>query len=345
MKNLLHLLLLLGLVSVFGCKSDTGPIEPVRQESFLPPKDFPSMDFPNDNPFTSEKAELGRYLFYDKRFSRDSSVSCGTCHKAEFAFSDSGNVFSKGFHGLLGSRNTPSLTNTGYNTSYFWDGTVFTLEKQAIAPIINPVEMNMDTDTLLIRLSSEPLYKPLFTRAWGSSEITLERVTKSLATFQRTLVSGTSPFDAWNRGNVDAISPAAQRGYDLFFGEKGDCFHCHTGYNFTDNMFHNNATELFPADEGRYRLTSNPEDKGKFRTPTLRNIALTPPYMHDGKFQTLEQVLIHYNSGGKSTENKDILMRPLGLTDQDRSDIIEFLRSLTDRQFTTAAALQDPWKK
>jgi cytochrome c peroxidase len=112
---------------------------------------------------------------------------------------------------------------------------------------------------------------------------------------------------------VDAISVSAQRGYDLFFGEKGDCFHCHTSYNFTDNMFHNNATELFPADEGRYRLTSDPKDKGKFRTPTLRNIALTPPYMHDGKFQTLEQVLIHYNSGGKSTENKDILMRPLGL--------------------------------
>lgn len=328
-----------------GCKSDSGPVTPIPPVSFLPPKDFPAMEFPNDNPYTEQKAELGRYLFYDKRFSRDSSVSCGTCHKAEFAFSDSGNAFSKGFHGLLGTRNSPSLTNTGYNTSYFWDGTVLTLEKQALAPIINPVEMNMDTDTLLIRLRTDAVYAPLFTSAWGSPEITLERVTKSIATFQRTLVSGSSPFDDWNRGKTDAISVSAQRGYDLFFGEEGDCFHCHASYNFTDNMFHNNATELFPSDEGRYRMTNDPADKGKFRTPTLRNIALTPPYMHDGKFQTLEQVLIHYNSGGKTTDNKDILMRPLGLSEQDRSDIIEFLRSLTDRKFTSAASLQDPWKK
>ncbi|MFZ4621315.1 MAG: cytochrome-c peroxidase [Bacteroidota bacterium] len=337
--------LLFCLIMFIGCKSDTGPTASSKPASFLPPKDFPAMEFPNDNPYSAEKAELGRYLFFDKRFSRDTSVACGTCHRPEFAFADSGNVFSKGFHGLPGVRNSPSLTNTGYNTSYFWDGTVLTLEKQAIAPIINPVEMNMDTDTLIIRLKNESQYRSLFTSAWGTPEITLERITRSLATFQRTLVSGSSPFDDWNRGNNDAISASAKRGYELFFGEKGDCFHCHASYNFTDNMFHNNGTELFPADEGRYRLTNNAADKGKFRTPTLRNIAKTSPYMHDGKFTTLVQVLAHYNMGGKNSETKDILMRPLGLTEQDQTDIIEFLRSLSDHKFTNNASLQDPWKK
>lgn len=341
---MLLLICIVVLLHADGClKSDTGPVAPAPVPSLRPPADFPAMEFPSDNPYSAAKAELGRYLFFDRRFSADTSVACGSCHRPEFAFADTTRKFSTGFHGLIGTRNAPSLTNTGYNTSYFWDGTVLTLEKQAIAPIINPVEMNMNTDTLVARLAADAQYGPLFTAAWGTSTVSFERVTKSIATYERTLISGNSPFDAWNRGKSDAISASALRGYDLFFGEKGDCFHCHGSYNFTDNMFHNNGTESVPADEGRFRLTGDPSDKGKFRTPTLRNIALTAPYMHDGKFATLGQVLAHYNSGGHESATKDILIRPLGLSVQDQQDIIAFLHSLTDTTFTTSSALGDPW--
>lgn len=343
MKPLYTTIAFLLFASLNGCiKSDSAP-GPSSPSSNLWPSDFPAMSFPADNPFSKTKAELGRYLFYDKRFSRDQSVSCASCHRQEYAFSDAGNALSRGFHGLTGQRNSPSLTNTGYSTSFFWDGTVLSLELQAIAPIINPVEMNMNTDTLVMILQKDPDYAPLFTAAWGDATVTLERITKSLSTFQRTVISGNAPFDRWNRGTADAISPSAQRGYDLFFGETGDCFHCHTSYNFTDNLFHNNGNEAHPVDEGRYRLTNQLSDLGKFRTPTLRNIALTAPYMHDGKFATLEEVLVHYSAGGKPGIYKDNLIRPLDLTPQQQSDIIAFLRSLTDSTFITNRTFADPW--
>ncbi|MBX7215381.1 MAG: c-type cytochrome [Candidatus Kapabacteria bacterium] len=331
---------LLGIATTIGCGDATGTIELPLLET---PKDFPAIITPKDNPYSPEKAELGRYLFYDTRFSADYSVSCASCHQQQHAFSDGFNRVSKGFAGRTGTRNAMALTNIAYNTSFFWDGGVPTLEQQAIAPIIHPDEMNMNTDTLVARLQTEPRYRELFRNAWNNEEITLERITKSLATFQRTLISSNAPYDRWRRGQTSAMTASAVRGNNLFFGEEGDCFHCHVSFNFTDNTFHNNGIDSVSVDEGRARVTNLGRDNGSFRTPTLRNIAVTPPYMHDGRFQTLEEVVRHYNSGGKLHPNRDPLMRPLGLSDQDITDIVAFLNALTDSVFISNPAFRNPW--
>ena len=236
-----------------------------------------------------------------------------------------------------------SLTNVAYNTSFFWDGGVPTLEQQALAPIINPAEMNMETDTLVARLRRIPAYLPLFRAAWGDGAITLDRATKAIASFERTLVSGDAPFDRWRRGENGALDESAVRGYRLFFGEKGDCFHCHASFNFTDNSFRNNGLAPGIADQGRYALTGREEDRGRFRVPTLRNVAVTPPYMHDGRFATLEEVLAHYDAGARNSPGQDPLIRPLGLSAQEQRDIVAFLRSLTDSTFLGAPSLGNPW--
>lgn len=326
-----------------GCSEDGTTMGPEDVIITAPFPGFPPVPEPADNPTTEAKAELGRHLFFDKRFSANNTVSCGSCHESQAAFSDPGESTSVGFEGGRTTRNAPSLTNVAYNTSLFWEGGIPTLEQQAVAPIINPIEMGMNTDTLIVKLEQEPLYVNLFNQAWGSSEITLERVTKSISAYERTLLSGSSPYDEWNRGDDNAIDESAKRGIALFFGEKGDCFHCHGGFNFTDNLFHHNGLDSVTIDEGRYRITNLESDKGKFRTPTLRNIALTGPYMHDGRFFTLEEVVRHYNSGGKRHPNKDALMRPLGLSDGDIADLVAFLESLTDEVFVQDPALQNPW--
>jgi cytochrome c peroxidase len=308
----------------------------------LPPR-FPRFADPVDNPLTADKAFLGRHLFYDKRLSLDSTISCASCHRQDVAFSDAGVTLSPGVGGALGKRNTPGLTNVAYNRSFFAEGGVPTLELQAIAPIINPKEMNLHTDTLVGRLAQDTVYARLFVLAWGSREVTISRITHALAAFQRTLISGHSAYDRFLGGDVKALNASAKRGVDLFFGEKGDCFHCHNAYNLTDNLFHNTGLDVGTPDEGRFGVTDNPADKGKFKTPTLRNVGLTAPYMHDGRFKTLEEVLNHYNTGGKSHSNASGLMRPLGLSATDRADIISFLHSLTDSAFISDDRLADPW--
>jgi cytochrome c peroxidase len=342
----MRVLLILPLLALLlmGCVKVDGVVEPAAESfRFKSLRGFPPVPVPADNPMTTAKTTLGRYLFFDKRFSRDSSVSCASCHKPEYAFSDAGNRTSAGFAGLRGTRNAPSLTNVAYNTSLFWEGGIPTLELQVIAPILNPVEMNMNTDTLISRLAQDARYALLFRQAWGDSRITLERITKSIAAFERTFLSGSSPFDQWLQGKQDAISASAKRGADLFFGERGDCFHCHGGFNFTDNQFHNTGLDSITIDEGRYRITNIEADKGKFKTPTLRNIAVTQPYMHDGRFQTLEEVVRHYNSGGKPHPNRDPLIRPLGLTESEIQDLVAFLQALTDTSFLHDPEIQNPW--
>lgn len=333
-------LLLSGTV-VGGCSGISEGPDPAGEEN-LPPAGFPEMVVPTNNPTTAAKALLGRHLFYDKRFSRDLSTSCGSCHLQEHAFSDT-MAFSRGVEGRIGTRNAPSLANVGYNTSLLWEGGVPTLEQQAIVPITHPAEMDLHTDTLVARLTSEPIYSRLFNDAWGDDVITIERITKSIAAFQRTLVSGNSAFDRSRNGDASAMSASAKRGEELFFNEVGDCFHCHGGYNFTDNDFHNNGLSE-TSDDGRFAITQRERDKGKFKTPTLRNIAVTAPYMHDGRFATLEEVLDHYNAGGQGHPNSDVLMRPLNMTDQEKQDLIEFLRELTDEQFLTDSTRSNPWK-
>ena len=331
------------MAAFVGCSESDGSLNPnVPEGGLTPPPGFPVMSIPSDNPFTEEKALLGRYLFYDTRFSRDFSTSCGSCHFQELAFSDPKRV-SVGVDGRTGKRNAPSLTNVGYSTSFFWEGGVPTLEQQAVVPIIHPDEMDMNTDSLVIRLEGEPVYDELFRNAWGDSEITIERITKSISTFERSLVSANSIFDRYRQGEVGVYSESAKRGQELFFNETGDCFHCHGGYNFTDNAFHNNgltATE----DQGRFELTQNQLDRGKFKTPTLRNIEVTAPYMHDGRFTSLEEVVNHYNQGGAGHPNSSPLLRPLGLSDQDVQDLVEFMKSLTDDEFLRDTTLSNPWQ-
>jgi len=340
--NLNLFLLPAGIMFLAGCGVDIEDQNTATEHKPEIPRDFPAMAVPADNPLSGEKFILGRRLFYDKKFAADFSVSCGSCHQQEAAFSDKGNPVSTGFHGLKGTRNAPGLTNAGYLPFLLWEGGVESLEKQALAPIVNPVEFNIHTDTLLKRLKADPAYPPLFSAAWGSPEINMERVTKSIATFQRYLVSGNSEFDKWNRGETNRMSESAKRGFDLFFGETGDCFHCHAGFNFTDQGFHNNSNAGSYADPGRYLLTSRDSDIGKFKTPTLRNVALSAPYMHNGSYTTLEEVVRNYNAGGKGHPNADILMRPLGLSDQDILDLVAFLESLTDTAFIQNPDFSDP---
>lgn len=340
-RRLLFGFIVILLLSACG-KNATGPSEPPFTQNL--PSDFPAVPVPVDNPMSKAKVELGRHLFYDKRFSRDFSISCSTCHQQANAFSDPGQALSQGVGGQMTTRNAPTLANVGYLPHFFAEGGVPTLEQQALAPIIAPNELAMDTDTLVARLQPVSQYRMLFPQAWGDANITIERITKSIAAFERTLISAESPFDRWNRGDKNAISAAAQRGAELFFGEKGDCWHCHGGFNFTNNSFHNTGLDsVITGDEGRYRVTGNPADIGKFKTPTLRNVALTAPYMHDGRFNTLEEVLRHYNSGGKPHPTADALMRPLRLSDDEIKDLVALLDALTDDDFINNQALSDPW--
>lgn len=326
--------------------SSCGPTDapPSNNDVNPTPKHFPIIEYPVDNKYSHAKAELGRRLFYDKRFSQDYSVSCGSCHKQEFAFSDGGNAVSKGFMGRVGTRNAMALVNVGYNTSQLWIGGVPTLEQQVLAPILHPAEFAISIDSLVERLNSVPIYKTLFKNAWGDTSVTIERITKSIAIFERRLISGDSRYDKYVNGDRSALSFDEEVGMTLFFDERGDCFHCHGSFNFTDNGFHNNGIDSVMIDQGRYELTGNESDRSHFRSPTLRNIALTSPYMHDGRFTTLDEVLTHYNSGGKSHPTKDPLMRPLGLSQEQKDAIIAFLRSLTDESFIRDTSLSDPWK-
>ena len=215
------------LITVFvlaGCTKET-PVEPVPEVyRFNLPAGFPAVNVPSDNPMSKAKVALGRFLFYDKRFAKDGSVSCGSCHQPAGGFADRGNPMSAGFHGLRGVRNSPTLTNVAYLLSFFAEGGVPTLERQALVPILSPVEMNMNTDSLVIRLSAVPTYSNLFRDAWGDSRITIEQITKSISAFERTLISGNSPDDKFTRGDITAISASARRGVDLFFGERGTAF-------------------------------------------------------------------------------------------------------------------------
>ncbi len=334
------LLLSLAIGSV-GCGEVSDPPLDEPDYTIDVPERFPAMTWPEENPPTEAKIELGRHLFYDTRLSSDLSISCASCHLQEHAFSDTGAV-SLGVAGRLGTRNAPSLGNTGFLNSYLWEGGVRTLEQQAIVPITHPDEMNLHTDTAVARIGADPIYRRLFDEAWEGGEITFERVTKSIASFERTIITGNAPFDRWERGDVSALSESQMRGRDLFFSERADCFHCHISYNFTDNLFHNNGLAE-TSDLGRFAVTQYPLDRGRFKTPTLRNVEVTGPYMHDGRIATLREVVEFYNRGGDGHPQSDPLIKPLGLSEQDIDDIVNFLKALTDEEFLSDPTLANPW--
>ena len=325
-------LLLLFFITIFGsCKKDP-EIEIFDENivSLLVPKGFPLPKFPEDNKPTAARILLGKKLFEDPILSRDYTISCKSCHIQEMAFSDQKH-FSFGVENRKGVRNAPGLFNIAYNKSFFWDGGVPTLEQQVLAPIENPLEMDFNITAVVERLKKDKEYQKLFRNAYNH-EPSIYSLTRAIANYERTLLSGNSKFDDYQQNkNQNALNESEKNGMELFFGEKGECFHCHSGYNFTDYSFMNNGIYENYADSGRQRVTLNEGDRGKFKVPSLRNINLTPPYMHDGSLANLDDVLEHYNSGGKNNSNKSFFIKPLGLTDAEKKDIINFLKSLTEK--------------
>ncbi|MEM0991833.1 MAG: cytochrome c peroxidase [Bacteroidota bacterium] len=372
MKQIL-VYLLIGLALLLACEEggtdgEDGPIEEVPIEAAYDPTDYeldipdwlPTMEIPADNPMTKQGVDLGRMLFYDPLLSIDGSVACASCHFPERAFVD-GRQFSLGVNGAVGRRNAMALVNVGFHKSgFFWDGSVNTLEEQALLPIEDHTEMNDTWENVEKKLQNHTDYPRLFRAAFGiefPSEITKDLAVKAIAQFERTLISGNSRYDRIvNSNDLDAGFPtdAEERGRRLFFFEATQqldhpgCSHCHGGPLFTNDRFMNNGIDSVQTlndfkDLGRGKITGKRGDNGKFKVPTLRNIELTAPYMHDGRFETLEEVLEHYSSGGHFADNLDANIRPFEMSERDKNDLIAFMKMLTDTSFVNNEAFQSPF--
>jgi cytochrome c peroxidase len=324
-------LLMLGCTIFYSCKKDVA-ISVVDEEIIKIPKGFPLINFPIDNNFTKERWELGKQLFYDKQLSNSNTISCASCHKQSVAFSDDV-ALSIGDNNSIGSSNAPTLANVAYHPYYTRAGGVPTLEMQILVPIQEHNEFNTNMVDLIEKLKQNKSYVQQSKSAYNR-ELDAFVITRALATFERSLISGNSRFDDYfYNENTTALTQSEQNGYSLFISSKTNCSQCHSGFNFTNYSFENNGLYINYADSGRMRLTHLPEDRAKFKVPTLRNIALTAPYMHDGSFATINDVLEHYNNGGKNHINKSNFVKPLLLTTQEKQDLINFLHSLTDNTF------------
>ncbi len=302
------------------------------------PLGLPQVPIPIDNRTTTESIALGRKLFYDVRLSRNNSLSCASCHNPALRFAD-GLAVAKGIDGQLGTRNTPTLLNAVYNNGQFWDGRVDSLEQQAGNPIASPREMDQPHEVCLTKLTADQTYKEAFAQAFGPGLITMDKVVKAIAGFERTLLSGNSPFDRYEYGgDKTSLDAAAIRGFAIFTDKtRGNCSSCHTVGEkfalFTDGKFHNIGAGMNSdgelTDMGRYTHTGSDTDRGAFRTPSLRNVAKTAPYMHDGSLKTLKDVVDFYVGGGNSNPQLDREIIPLKLSSQDRRDLVIFLEALT----------------
>lgn len=344
------------------------------------PKGFPTPRVPADNPMTSVKVELGRHLFYDTRLSVNGTQSCATCHRQAQAFTD-GRAVGLGATGESHTRGPMSLTNVAYSPVLTWGNPLMTsLERQALVPMVgeNPVELGLagHEAELFTRLKQVPEYQRLFPASFPGEPdaFTLQNIAKAIAAFERTLISGRAPYDRYQfGGDMTAISESAKRGEELFFGEKTECFHCHGGFNLTETVdfagkaeteieFHNTGlyniggTGAYPAgNTGVHGVTGRADDMGRFKAPSLRNIAVTAPYMHDGSIATLDEVLSHYAAGGRTilsgphagvgadSPRRSGFVRGFSLSTGERADLLAFLQSLTDQAFLTDARLSDPW--
>lgn len=321
-----------------GCKRSVGEAPLGTPIAIHPPLGLPPVPIPGDNPPTAAAIDLGRRLFYDKRLSKDNSLACASCHDPRFDFTDDLRL-SKGVDGKIGLRNAPTIENAAYLPFQFWDGRAISLEQQAASPIANPLEMNQPHDVSVSKLSADPVYKAMFKKTFGSGDATIGRVEKALASFERTVLSGNSAFDRYQYGgDKGALTPAQIRGLQVFVDtHRGNCAACHSigpkNALFTDGKFHNTGEGVGDegafSDVGRYHQTEVKTDTGAFKTPTLRNIANTAPYMHDGSLKTLKEVVDFYAGGGNSNPYLDTEMRSIALTGQDRVDLVEFLKSLT----------------
>ncbi len=321
------------------------------------PNYFPQLPAGASEGLTKEGIALGRRLFYDPILSSDSTFSCQSCHLQELAFTD-GTARSLGVRGLEGKRSAMSLANLAFNVNgFFWDGRAGTLERQAVHPVEDMLELNEDWDNVLAKIRRHATYPEAFKAAFGTplrSEIDRDQVTQALAQFERTLLSTSSRFDSVVQLNQGFFTEQEEQGRELFFLEFAlpnvihpGCSHCHNQPLFGDNQFKNNGLDNVSSladftDGGRGEATGNVFDNGKFRTPTLRNIALTAPYMHDGRFATLEEVIDHYASGGHGVENEDPNITGFEISAEDRAAMVAFLRTLTDQNFISNSAFSDP---
>lgn len=333
-------LLLLCSLAVASCKKESSSgvsqLHQLYQYSLPPGVDMP--DAPNNNPTTWGKVALGKQLFFDPILSKDSTIACASCHSQSLAFTDK-ERFSLGVHDSIGFRNAPSLTNVAYNNLFFWDGGVPSLELQVIAPIESPFEMNNTLDTVIARLQAHPYYSTQFEKVFGRA-VDKSSFTQAIASFERTLISFNSPFDRYYYYQENVLSTSEKRGLQLFFSNELSCSSCHQLPNFTNNGFANNGLYDEYTDMGRRRVTVRYNDDALFKIPTLRNIARTQPYMHDGSMNTLREVVQHYNSGGSAHFNKSPLVRPLDLSPEDIDDLVAFLQALTDASFLNDPAFQ-----
>lgn len=286
------------------------------------------LNIPENNPLTAKKIALGHMLYFDERLSADNTISCATCHNPDKGWSDNSPV-STGIKGQQGTRNAPTVINATYMLSQFWDGRAPTLEEQAKGPLINPVEMGQPNhDAVVEKVKSIPGYQPLFQKAFGE-EPNIDNIVMAIASFERTVLGGNSRFDKFQNGDTSALNESEQRGKDLFFG-KANCTRCHVGSNFSDSQFHNLGVGMNKPkpDLGRYEITKQEEDKGAFKTPTVRDITKHAPYMHDGSEKTLEEVVEFYDRGGEKNPHLDFRMVPLNLTEQEKTDLVAFMKAL-----------------
>jgi cytochrome c peroxidase len=333
----LFLILLIGLNYFTSCKKKSGEIKPfaLTYDASFP---APVYTFAN-NKLTYQRFLLGKYLFYEKGLSSDSSISCATCHEQNHAFGPHNSAFSAGVNGQLGTRNAPALFNLIWNPTFMWDGGINHIETMPLAPITNPVEMNESMSNVISKLQQSDDYKDLFKKAYGSSTVTDQRVFQALACFMGMLVSDQSKYDQVKRG-LATFTANESAGY-LLFQQK--CSSCHSEPLFTDYSYRNNGLDDSFTDLGRGLITQEPSDYGKFKVPSLRNVAFTYPYMHDGRFYTLNQVLEHYRSGiVQSTTLDPLIASGIPLTNTEKIQLIAFLKTLSDYQLISNTLFYEP---
>lgn len=328
--------LIVFFVAACGKEDPPAPLIPSDAAVFPVPLGFPNPEIPTDNALAAIRIALGKRLFYDPALSRDSTVSCASCHKQSLAFADS-TTTSPGIAGRPGTRNAPSLANVAYQIRLLREGGVPTLEMQVLVPIQEHNEFDFNILNIAERLERNPEYLDLSRQAYDRKPDPFV-ITRAIAAFERTLLSGNSAFDQWYfQGKTRALSAEAQRGFALFNSERLGCNNCHSGFLFTNQNFANNGLYEHYADPGRMRLTGLESDRAVFKIPSLRNVAVTAPYMHDGSLNSLNAVLDHYQTGGKPHPNKNPALQPFALTMREREDLLAFLKSLTDVSF-----LQNP---
>lgn len=370
MKSRIAVFLCLLVCAIAACRRDASLDEPFKPHPVLPeePYDyisasafpssflFPPLNFinsePANNPTTNWGATLGRVLFYDTQLSQNNSISCGSCHEQAAGFSDP-ERFSRGFAGGHTNRNSMAILNTRFSFRYFWDQRASGLEEQVMMPIVNSIEMGTDTTVLPQKLAALEYYPDLFRKAFGTNEITNERIARALAQFVRSINSWNSKYDEGLQNNFASFTAEENDGRNNFFSGQFNCNHCHTTSNFYTTQALNNGLESVYLDSGRAAITGDPADIGKFKVPSLRNIALSAPYMHDGRFATLEEVVEHYNSGIHPNPNLDDRLTIEGITGgtpkqynmtvYQKASLVAFLKTLTDQSLLADPKYSNPF--